>query len=117
MTKSKRTLPAVALAVGILVATAIAAFTQASFGSAIAASLVLACAIVLASRLAQTTGAPATSESRVAAYAAGAVVLAAGIVALVDPASVAMMLPILGGGAVVVLGERPRCRGQAARQS
>ena len=85
------------LVVGIITATMISLRTSESGWLVLAGPLVLACSIVLAS----VVGHRADSRKSLAAglILGASVVLAS---AIADPPNVAMLIPILGGGAVVV---------------
>jgi hypothetical protein len=93
-------LPAIGLAAGILVATAVSLWSSRSLAWALAGPAVLSVTVLLAAR--------SNRSSIPAAIMAGGLFLAGTIVALADRSSVPMMMPILGACAVAVLPPR-RC--------
>lgn len=103
-------LPSLVLGGGILASSAVAGAVPATTGWMFAGPAILAASVYLASRLAVRAGCGA--GNRVTACILALVVLAtAAILGARDPAKVADMLPLVGGGMVVALytGD-PRCR-------
>ncbi len=99
----QRILPSLVLALGILAATGIAVLAPETGWLVLAGPLALAGSVVAASVL-QHRLLPGSQTSLRVGIALGAIFfVAAVIVALRDPTQVASIIPILGGGAVVVL--------------
>lgn len=94
--------PALLLAAGILVATAIAVSVRNQPAWALAGPLLLGGAILAARWLANRLS--SRSDSYVPAMIMGAAMVAAGaMVAIVDPKLVPMLMPVLGASALPVL--------------
>jgi peptidoglycan/LPS O-acetylase OafA/YrhL len=93
-------LPSLVLAGGILASTAVAVAVPDTRGWMFAGPVVLAACVYVASRLAVRAGCGA--GNRVTAAVLALIVLATAAI-IGDPAGIAEMLPLLGGGMVVAL--------------
>ena len=101
-------LPALLLAAGCLVATAVATWSSRSLALALAGPVVLAVTIVAAGAVRRRL--LSQPQSYVAdAIMAGAVVASGAIVAVVEPSSVILMMPILSACAAMTLLPKRRC--------
>lgn len=95
--------PSIILALGILVSTGVATITSASGWLALAGPLVLALAMAGAGMVDYRLNGSAPDKLRGALLLGAIFLLAGAILALRDPSRVAVLLPILGGAAVVPL--------------
>lgn len=101
-TKFKSHLPALFLAAGVLGASAVSLMGSRSFAWALAGPSLLA-GVVIAARMLSNRVLLRTDPYSGAVIIAGAVFVAGVMVAVVDPASVMLLMPLLGGCAASVL--------------
>ena len=105
--------PNILLAAGLLVSTAISVWSSDAGWWVLSGPLLLALTLVAADVLAARSRGISRGPSWSAVISGLSLVLACTLIALLEPAQVAMMLPILGGGvAVAVLSpdRRKACR-------
>ena len=96
--------PSLLLAAGIIASTVVAKVASESSWLVLAGPLVMAFALVGASVLGVRLGWASRATIRIALVLGASLVLAGVIVALRDPARLAAIMPILGGGAAAVIG-------------
>lgn len=90
--------PALVLASGLLISTAIVALASASAWAVAAGALVFALSLVGADVMGSRQRGESSGPSRGAVLLAAAWLVACGMIGLTDPASLAIAIPILGGG-------------------
>ncbi len=106
--------PSLLLAVGVVASTAVAVLAAESGWFVLAGPLVMALAVVGASILGYQLYGDSRDTFRGALILGAALLLAGAIVTLRDPSLVAMLMPVLGGGAAafVVLNMDKRIKGR-----
>jgi hypothetical protein len=108
-TTFKSLLPALLLAAGILIASAVSLLSARSWVWAMAGPVLLG-VFVIASKALSNRVLARTDSYRVAILMALAVVVAGAIVAFADSAAVPLLMPILGGSAAVTLTPQGRSK-------
>jgi hypothetical protein len=107
--------PALLVAIGIILAAAVAALAPFAQWPVLTGPLLLSAAIVGSDMLRSRLTGAAPIPSWCSVLLAGAFLVACGLVAFVDPKQVALMIPILGGSVSTPLllgtGRRGECRG------
>jgi hypothetical protein len=103
--------PALVLASGLSISTAIAVLTSDSAWAVAAGPLLFALSLVGADAMGSRLRGGSSGPSREAVLLAAALLVACGMTALTEPTSLAIVIPILGGGAatpILLRSERRR---------
>ena len=104
-------IPTLLMTGGLLAGTLVSVLTRESGLLTLLGPLIMASTMVIASRISTRQGVTPQNGTAVALILGGSLLFASLIVAVSDPSRVAILMPILGGGFVVLLGPR-KCRRQ-----
>ena len=104
-------IPTLLMTGGMLAGTLVSVLTRESGLLTLLGPLIMASTMVIASRISARQSVTPQKETAVALILGVSLLLVSSIVAVSDPSQVAILMPILGGGIVVVLGPR-NCRRQ-----